>query len=164
MGGRWWTDPHGGPVPARPRRGEDPHSALATWLDALAGSKMVWSSGRGQVGWTGGDQGTVESGHHERKQSHVPGGSDKGQSRDSGLSENPQVDTGGPYGWTDWWATAPPGAAFGTQQNPVPLLPPPHTNTHKGPSTPPASLCRKAESPRPPRVTKEWLQQLMNTI
>ena len=35
MGGRWWTDPHGGPVPARPRRGEDPHSALATWLDAL---------------------------------------------------------------------------------------------------------------------------------
>ena len=35
MGGRWWTDPHGGPVPARPRRGEDPHSALATGLDAL---------------------------------------------------------------------------------------------------------------------------------
>lgn len=96
MGGRPWTDPHEGPVPARPRRGEDPHSALACGWMPWAGSKTVRSSGRGQVGRTGGDQGTVESRHHERRQSHVPGGGDKGLSGDSGLNENPRLMPAGP--------------------------------------------------------------------
>lgn len=129
------------------------------WIPC-AGSRMVWSSGRGQVGRTGGHQGTVGSGHHERKQSHVPGGGDKGQSGDSGL-RTPKLMLEDPTDGQTGGQLHPRELLLEPSRTLCPSFP--HTHTRKGPSTPPVSLCRKAESPRPPRVTKEWLQQLVNT-
>lgn len=62
------------------------------------GPAARWSGAQGEVKWDGcgGDQGTVESRHHERRQSHVPGGGDKGLSGDSGLNENPRLMPAGP--------------------------------------------------------------------